>query len=227
MKDKDAAKRAAAYAAVELVQSGMLLGIGTGSTTAFFIEALLQRIQKDALQLRAICTSKRSEALLKGSIPLMDEELDYNVDMTFDGADCINKEGYRIKGGGGALLREKLVSLNTEKNIVLIDESKVSLDLSSFPLPIEIVPFGRKSTIERLYKIDYTGTLRMQGTEPYVTDNQNNIYDLKAQKYPNPLDAHKALKALSGVVETGLFVDKVSEVFIGNAQGEVTRWTNP
>ena len=172
-------KQLAANEAVKLVKSGMLIGIGTGSTASCFITAIKERLKHENLNISCITTSLTSKELLGNSIPLIDESLRDTIDMTFDGADRVDLNTFHlIKGGGGALLREKLVATKSKQNIVLVDSSKLSSPLSGFPVPLEIVRFGYKSTIQRVEALGYTGHLRHKDQKPVLSDNDNYIYDI-------------------------------------------------
>jgi ribose 5-phosphate isomerase A len=218
------AKQAAANKALTLIKSGMTIGIGTGSTAAIFIPLLLEKIEKESLSICCISTSTRSTELLKEKVPLINDSLDLEIDITFDGADRVDtKHFHLIKGGGGALLREKLVAYRSKKNVVLVDETKISSPLSGFPLAVELVPFGYKSTIERLRLLGYEGLLRIgPDKNPVFSDNQNLIYDISF-KGPilDPIQHEKTIKNVLGVIESGLFLNTASVIYIGKSDGTV------
>ena len=146
-------KQHVAKEAVKLVKSGMTIGLGTGSTATFFIKELIERIQNESLNISCITTSLFSKELVNDSIPFVEESLFNEIDITFDGADLIDlKTFHLIKGGGGALLREKIVAAKSKQNIILVDSSKLTSPLKGFPVPIEIVRFGYESTVLRINK---------------------------------------------------------------------------
>ncbi|OGN62145.1 MAG: ribose 5-phosphate isomerase A [Chlamydiae bacterium RIFCSPHIGHO2_12_FULL_49_11] len=210
-------KKAVGTFAVSMVHSGMKIGIGTGSTVHYFIKALLEKNRLSPLSLQVVCTSKASENELKGTFPLLSNTLDTPPDITFDGADRIDDEFRLIKGGGGALFREKMVALVSKENVVLVDESKWSNPLSGFPVAIEIAAFGMFSTISRLQKLGYRGMLR-EG----VTDNGNRIFDIAFDgPIHRPEEHHSAIKSVAGVLETGFFFDTVKTAIVGLKSGKV------
>jgi ribose 5-phosphate isomerase A len=226
----EAAKQAAAIQALTLVQDGMKIGIGTGSTTAIFIHLLLKKIEKESLNLSCISTSNRSTELLKGKIPFLNPSLEEELDITFDGADRVDSTHFHlIKGGGGALLREKIVAYRSKKNAVLVDYTKLSSPLEGFPVAVELVPFGYQSTIRRLEALGYTGTLRVNSDKkPILSDNQNLIYDLSFNgPILNPHYHEQTLKRILGVIESGFFLTTASILFIGNSDGTVQTMEKP
>lgn len=217
------AKKAAGQAAAELIQENMLVGLGTGSTTAFFIEALGKRCQ-EGLKITAIATSQQSTRQAQRlGIPLKDPDTITMLDITVDGADEIDHHKNMIKGGGGALLREKLLAQASYEMVVIIDETKLVNHLGDHPLPVEIAPFVYRSTLQRLEAYGYQGVLRLNREKnPFFTDNGNYIFDIQ---YPNPiLDPQKEqelLKSITGVLETGLFFNLAKRVVIGYEDGFV------
>ena len=218
-------KELAALKALDFVTNGMRLGIGTGSTTAYFIKALKEKAHKEKWQLFAAYSSEKSKIL--GTCPeiaLLDDKLDGPLDLYIDGADEIDPQFCMIKGGGKALLREKIVATASRQGmIVIIDESKLSNQLGRHPLPVEIIPFGYKSTIERITKEGFFGTLRIgNDKEPEKTDNGNYLFDLSFKTpIQEPEKVHTLLKSLLGVVETGLFFNLAKKVIVGRKDGTV------
>lgn len=228
------AKKAAGMAAAECIQEGMLVGIGTGSTVAFFIEALAKRC-RNGLKISAIASSRQSARLAEQlGIPLLDDGSVSSVDLTVDGADEIDDQRQMIKGGGGALFREKLLAQASGEMIVIVDETKQVGQLGTRPLPVEIARFCYPSTLQRLSEAGYQGQLRMDSPhQPFLTDNEGYIVDLH---YFSPINharqEHERLKSLTGVMETGLFFDVAGRIIVGNEAGEVkiypkTRDFNP
>jgi ribose 5-phosphate isomerase A len=215
------AKKAAGQAAADLIQEGMLVGLGTGSTAAFFIEALGKRCQA-GLKISAIATSQQSahQAQLLG-IPIQDPDSITSIDVTVDGADEIDHHKNMIKGGGGALLREKLLAQASKEMIVVIDETKLVDHLGDHPLPVEIVPFVYLTTLQRLTERGYEGVLRLDREEkPFVTDNGNYIFDIQfSQPILDPKKEHERLKSITGVIETGFFFHLAKRIVIGYEDG--------
>lgn len=209
-------KQLVAAKAVELIDDGMIIGIGTGSTAAEFIPLLIKRVEDLNLSIHCICTSKTSRELLGNRIPIIDDSLKQEIDMTFDGADRADPTRFQlIKGGGGALLREKLVAKNSKKNVVLVDYTKLTHPLQGFPVATEIVPFGYAATIKRLYKLGYKGSLRLdKQNHPLLTDNHNFTFDIHFEK---PIEDapfhHNQIKSTLGVVDVGLFLDTASVIY--------------
>jgi ribose 5-phosphate isomerase A len=218
-------KKAAALEALKYVKDKSVIGVGTGSTIQPFIEALNEKVEREHLELWAIPTSTKTGLLLHKRIHIIDWSLDQVIDISVDGADKASRDFFLIKGGGGALLREKFVALNSAKNITIIDESKIATPLWSYPLPVEIVPFGYQSTIRRLHAKGFDGSIRMMGDEFFVTDNHNYIFDIDLQTpITDPFERHTTLKAISGVVETGLFLQTSDIIIIGKNNLSVDVW---
>ncbi|MED1410995.1 MULTISPECIES: ribose 5-phosphate isomerase A [Bacillus] len=213
-------KQIAGEYAADFVQDNMKVGLGTGSTVYWTIQKLGKRVQ-EGLSIQAVPTSKETEALAKQlSIPLIPlNEIDI-LDLTIDGADEIDSNLKLIKGGGGALLREKIVAASSEKLIIIADESKLVTHLGAFPLPIEIIPFSWKQTEKRVQTLGCETHIRMKNDGIFITDNGNFIIDcIFPNKILNPNDIHKELKMITGVVETGLFINMTSKAIIGTENG--------
>ncbi len=191
----------------------MLVGLGTGSTVAFFVEALIARC-KEGLKITAVASSKETEAMARaGDIHILD---DFDqLDITVDGADEIDGEMRMIKGGGGALMREKILAASSSHVAIIVDESKCVDRLGGVKLPVEVLPFGLSATLK---SIPYEGTLRRKGSEMFVTDNGNYIFDIHlAEKLKEPESVHEELIAIPGVLETGIFCGLAHEVVVGTA----------
>ena len=214
------AKKLAAEKAVEFVQDGMIVGLGTGSTSFFAIHRLAERIEQEGLNMGAVSSSKNSEELaLQLGIPLISfAEID-SIDLTIDGADEVDGEFNLIKGGGGALLREKILASNSRRFIVIVDESKVVNRLGQFPLPVEIVPFATELTIRNLGRLACTPIVRMAHGKPFVTDNGNWIIDCHFGEIVDPAALGGQFKAIAGVVEHGLFLGMTDTVAVGHMDG--------
>ncbi|MBX7221618.1 MAG: ribose-5-phosphate isomerase RpiA [Blastocatellia bacterium] len=215
-------KEVAGTFAANLVQDGMTVGLGTGSTAWFAIQRLGERV-REGLQMRAIPTSEASaRQATELGIQLVGFDAVNHIDITIDGADEINAEFCMLKGGGGALLREKVVASITKRQICIVDPSKVVEFLGTFPLPVEVVPFGWPVVARHVEALGGSYTLRQtKDAEPttYVTDNGNYILDCNLYPITDPPKLEQNLKMLPGVVEVGLFIDMAHTLIIGNPDG--------
>ena len=215
----------AARVALEHVEDGMRLGIGTGSTAEEFVRLLAVKVQ-EGLSIIGVPTSERTAALCRElGVPLSTLEETPELDLTIDGADEIDPQLGLIKGGGGALLREKIVAAASRRMIVIADESKVVDVLGTFPLPIEVNPFGLRATriaIEAAAaRLGLAGEMRtrMAGQEPFVTDGGHFIIDASFGRIPAPRALAEALNAIPGVVEHGLFIGLAGAAIIAGRNG--------
>lgn len=225
----DRAKYVAAKRAVGFVEDGMRVGLGTGSTAAWMVRHLAETVHEEGMQITCVATSTRTADLareLKLNVTTLDEVK--WLDLTIDGADEFDPSLNLIKGGGGALLQEKIVATASDRMIVITDPSKAVATLGAFPLPVEVIRFGWETTKtlieETLINIDVTGrtaTLRTENDTPYVTDEGNFIVDLDLQRIGNPRQLSLVLNQLPGVVENGLFLDICDVVVIGKSDGSV------
>ncbi len=215
----DDLKRAAASKALELVQDGMLVGLGTGSTARFFTEGLGQMVA-GGLKVRGVPTSRATAELAASlGIPIV-TELIGQIDLAVDGADEVDPALNLIKGLGGALFREKLVAAAAKRFVVVVDESKMVEQLGRGVLPVEVLPFLWRLTAERLTALGVSLVLRGGEETPYVTDNGNVILDLTVEGGVKDPDAFGIeIKKVLGVVEHGLFVDMTDTVIIAGADG--------
>ena len=217
------AKEIAGIKAAEFVDEGMVVGLGTGSTSFFAIKALGQRV-KNGLNIKAIPTSEASEKLaLSLDIPLTNFEEHPAIDLTIDGADEVDPNLDLIKGLGGALLREKIVALSTSRQIIIIDPSKKVKKLGTIsPLPIEVIPFSWSLVFNELNERDLQPTIRRTETgELFKTDNKNLIIDCNfPQGINNASETNDWINKLPGVVENGLFVGLTDLVVIGQSNGD-------
>lgn len=213
-------KQLAGEYAADFVQDNMKIGLGTGSTVYWTIQKLGQRVQ-EGLSIQAVPTSKETEVLAKQlSIPLISLNETDILDLTIDGADEINNDLQLIKGGGGALFREKIVASSSKELIIIADESKIVTHLGAFPLPVEITPFSWKQTENKIQSLGCQTTLRLKNNETFITDNNNIIIDCVFPNHiSNPANLHDQLKMITGVVETGLFIDMTSKAIIGTENG--------
>ena len=208
--NKEKEKENAALAAVELIEDHMVVGLGTGSTAYYAITAIAERIKK-GLQIKAIPTSEQTATLaLSLGIPLTDINAVDAIDITIDGADEFTKEKYMIKGGGGALLREKIVAAKTKKEIIIADASKLVEHLGKFKLPIEVIPFARGYVLEELKKQHLKAEVR-----PFITDEGNNIIDVAFGKIEDPVALSAQLNEIVGVVTHGLFINLAFNILMG------------
>ncbi len=215
------AKIIAAKAALPLVQNGMILGLGSGSTAELFIE-LLGESCKRGLKVTCVPTSVKSEQRAKElGIVLLDFHAINHIDLTIDGADEVDNHKFLIKGGGGALLREKIIAQSSAEFVVIVDHTKLVDQLGRFPLPIEISTFAYSSTIRRLQENGHKPKLRMIDRQiPYVTENGNFIVDLQFEnRIKDPVKENSKLKDIAGVLETGLFCHMTKQVIVGYANG--------
>jgi len=211
------AKQRAGERAAEFVASGMTVGLGTGSTVYWALLRLGEMVRA-GLRVRGIPTSRQTERIaLEQGIPLTDFSAAQSLDLTIDGADEISDALDLIKGGGGALLREKLVAAASERLVIVADASKRVATLGSFPLPVEVVPFGWEVTARRIRAQGFDPRLRRDAAgHPYLTDNGNYLLDCSGDRIYEPVTLQRALKLLPGVVETGLFVRMTTIVVIGH-----------
>ncbi|HEX3605144.1 MAG TPA: ribose-5-phosphate isomerase RpiA [Candidatus Dormibacteraeota bacterium] len=222
--DVDAAKRAAGEAAAELVEDGMTLGLGTGSTARWFIAAVGRRV-REGMRLRGVPTSRASEAqAMEEGIPVV--ELDASgVDLAVDGADAVDRRLRVIKGAGAALLREKIVATAARRFVVVVDEGKLRDPLSGL-LPVELVHFGHRATLARLDGCGGTFRLRHDATgQPVQTDNGNLIADGDVGPIVEPESLGERIDSIPGVVGHGLFCGLTSLVLVARADGGVDRLT--
>jgi ribose 5-phosphate isomerase A len=209
--------------AAEIIEDGMVVGLGTGSTAACFIDSLIERCKK-GLKISGVATSNASEEQArKGGIPVFDIDDVDRIDITVDGADNVDAQKRLVKGLGGALLREKIVAHFSDVMLVIVDESKISEKLEDFLLPVEIAKFGWKTTLSNLAEQGYGGNIREnQAGDFFLTDNGNYIVDIRfigPCEYAES-DNNKIL-AIPGVFETGFFFGLADRIFVGKKDGEV------
>jgi ribose 5-phosphate isomerase A len=225
----DKAKFVAARRAVAFVEDGMRVGLGTGSTAAWMVRCLAERIREEGLRVQGVPTSSRTADRARSlGIPVVSLDDAKWLDLTIDGADEFDADLALIKGGGGALLQEKIVATASDRMIVIADAGKEVAQLGAFPLPIEVIPFGWQTTKalveETLVALDVLGrdvTLRMNGIRPFITDEGNHILDLHLGRIGNPRQLSLVINQIPGVVENGLFIDICDVVVIGHGDGRV------
>ncbi len=218
------AKQAAANKAVEYVKDGMVVGLGTGSTAYWAIQYLGERV-KQGLTVTTVATSEGTEKIAREcgiKVVSLDEVL--NIDLDIDGADEIDSNLNLIKGGGGALLREKIVAASSGEFIVIADKSKKVEVLGKFPLPVEILPFGRRHTAAKLNALGCKTSLREKEGKPFVTDNGNFILDCHFGAITEAAGLELKINTIPGVVECGLFVKMAKRVILGFNDGSVKEY---
>ncbi len=216
-------KKKAGYLAASFVKNHMTLGLGTGSTAKYFIEKIIERAHNEQLSLQVVATSSASlEQARKGGLKIVDINKVESIDLTIDGADEIDPQKRMIKGGGGALLREKIVASMSKEMVVIVDETKLVPALGIRKLPVEVVCFAHEATLRHIKKLGFLATFRKNQTEYYVTDNGNYIIDVS---FPSPLShpekEHLLLKGIPGVVETGFFFHLAGRVVVAFKDGQV------
>ncbi len=212
-------KERVAREALKEIKNHMIVGLGSGSTVNYFIKALGERVKKENLLITTVSTSKNTTLLAeKVGLKVTDFSLIDEVDLTIDGADEVTKNLDAIKGGGASLLYEKLVASASKQVIFMVHGEKLVDFLGAFPLAVEIVPYYK----EKLYKIfierGYKPSYRMKEDKLLITDGGNNIIDLHLEKILHPSELHVELKAMTGVIETGLFLNIATKILV--AQGD-------
>lgn len=210
--------------AAKYVEDGMIVGLGTGSTAYYMVEEIGRRIKEDGLKIIGVTTSKATEAQAKLlGIPLKSIDEVSHVDLTIDGADEISNDFQGIKGGGAALLFEKIVGTYSDKVIWIVDDSKMVTKLGAFPLPVEVIPYGSQQLLNLFAEKKLHPVLRKNEQGAIVkTDSSNYIIDLHLETIESPHELADWLINLPGVVEHGLFLDMVSTVIIGTTGGVKT-----
>lgn len=225
----DAAKAAAAKRAADFVETGMKVGLGTGSTAAWLVKYLGERVRDEGIDIVGVPTSTQTAELARAAgIPVVALDQAKWLDLTIDGADEYDGDLCLIKGGGGALLREKIVATASDRMIVIADATKKVDKLGAFPLPVEVFAFGLATTRmlleEMLEGLDVMGKKavpRMVDGDLFITDEGNHILDLHLGRIGNPRQLSLVLNQVPGVVENGLFVDICDVVVTGHADGRV------
>jgi ribose 5-phosphate isomerase A len=222
--DREQLKKIAAERAVEEVEPGMIVGLGSGSTVYYALLKLGEMV-RDGFEIVGVPTSSGTEKIAREQeIPLATLEEHSEIDLTIDGADEVDPQLNLIKGGGAALLREKIVAHASKRIIIVVDESKLSDVLgTNFPLPVEIVQFGWNATQRAVNRLCGRSTVRRSGDSKRVTDNGNYILDCRFAQIPNPAETELQLNNIPGVVENGLFVNRVDKVIIGTPSGIQTK----
>lgn len=216
-----AGEQAAAY-----VENNMVIGLGTGSTACWAIKKIGERIANEGLQLTCTATSIQSEKLAEQfHIPLTDIAEVNSIDITIDGADEIDRQLDMIKGGGGALLREKIIANITKHYIIVADESKYVAQLGAFGIPVEVVPFGWQRTAEHLEKLGAKPALRKKEQETFITDNGNYILDCDFGLINDAASLETSIHNIPGVVVCGLFISRAHKLILGKKDGSTEEIT--
>jgi ribose 5-phosphate isomerase A len=213
----DQEKEAAARASLRFVKDGQIVGLGTGSTAAYFIRLLGDKV-KNGLRIRGIPSSDRSrEQAASLGIPLTTLDECQQIDVTVDGADEVDPQLRLIKGGGGALLREKIVASATRQLVIVADASKKVPVLGKFPLPVEVIKFAQAVVVKKIEALGAKVSLRREADgKPYLTDENNHILDCRFERIPDADGLARQLSDMPGVVEHGLFIGMASVVLVAN-----------
>lgn len=208
-------KQLAAEKSIEFIKDGITLGLGTGSTVFFLVNKLAELI-KQGLNVKCVSTSYQTSELAKnlGINTMQLNEVDY-IDLTIDGADEVDRKLNGIKGGGGALLFEKIVAAASKKVIWIVDSSKFVKKLGRFPLPVEVIPLAANHIIKRFKESGYNPIIRMNESKNYLTDSGNEIIDLHLHEIEDSIKLEQDIKLIPGVVEVGLFNNLADKVIIG------------
>ncbi len=207
--------------ACEYIKDGMIVGLGTGSTAYYTIMKVGQMV-REGLRIQAVPTSEATEKLAKEQgIPLIDIANVTKIDVGIDGADEFDKNKQLIKGGGGALLREKIVASLCETYVVIADYSKKSEYLGSFALPVEVTPFAKEVTKRQLEALGCLSSFRTVNGELFITDNKNYIIDCKFDNITQPEVLNSTINTIPGVVENGLFVNTANHIICTDAEGNI------
>jgi ribose 5-phosphate isomerase A len=226
LKRADQEKEAAARASLRFIKSGQVVGLGTGSTAASFIRLLAEQV-KNGLLIRGIPTSVRSRELAESlGIPLTTLDECQEIDVTVDGADEVDQELRLIKGGGGALLREKVVASATKYLVIVADATKQVPRLGKFPLPVEVIRFAQALVAKEIAALGADVRLRLQANgTPYMTDESNHIFDCHFGEIADADNLARQLSDMPGIVEHGLFIGMASTVLLakGDAIVELQR----
>ena len=213
-------KRLAAEKACDYIENGMILGLGTGSTVDYALRKIGKMVN-EGIKIKGIPTSFRTKKIaIEEKIPLTSLEDNPEIDITIDGADEVDSELRLIKGGGGALTREKMIAYYSKKVIIIIDETKVVKMLGiDFSLPVEVVKFGWTLTKNKLKEFNCNVELRKIMNNPYITDNSNYIIDCEFDRIKDPEQLEIDINNIPGVVENGLFIGLADEIIVGSKQG--------
>ncbi|WP_040978756.1 ribose-5-phosphate isomerase RpiA [Oceanobacillus jeddahense] len=220
MNTQDQLKKAVGEKAASLVQDGMKVGLGSGSTVYWLVRALGERMKQEGIHIEGIPSSiQTGEWANEFGVPLTDFATTKELDVTIDGSDEVDPNFQLIKGGGAALFREKIIAQAAEKLIIIVDASKMVKQLGAYALPVEILPFAWERTAYEIEKLGCVPVLRLKDGEPLITDNGNYIVDCPFEKIEDPVDLDQKLQKIVGVIETGLFIDMADSVIVGGSEG--------
>ncbi len=215
--EKNSEKKAAAERACEFLKDGMTIGLGSGSTVFFAVKKIGELVRA-GLNIRAVSTSDSTTQLAQSEgIKLISIDDAGEIDITIDGADEADSSFNGIKGGGGALLFEKIVALSSKKNIWIVDSAKLVERLGKFPLPVEVIPFGYKRVFKIIGDMKLNPVIRKKNDDLYFTDSGNLIFDLHIGKIDDPVKLNEELKLINGIVETGLFINIADTIVAGRS----------
>ncbi len=216
---KEEEKKIAGEKATDFIKNGMIVGLGSGSTVAYTIKKIGELIKEKDLLIECVSTSNETTALAKSlGIQLIPIQQVNKIDLTIDGADEIDPQFNGIKGGGGALLFEKIIANASEQNIWVVDALKMVKNLGKFPLPLEVLPFGHTHTMKHLERQGYNPQIRTKNGQQYITDSGNYIIDLHMRSIKDPVLLEKELNCIPGVIENGLFIKTVDKVIVAEEQ---------
>ena len=223
----DRSKYACALRASALVENGMKVGLGTGSTAYWLVHHLAERVRSEGLEFVGVPTSKKTKEQAQAEgLKLISMDDAGRLDITIDGADEFDQSMDLIKGGGGAHLQEKIVAFGSDRMVVIADETKKVSKLGKFPLPVEVLKFGSNSSQKKIEELlisqnykDFTVKMRMEKNKPFITDEGNYIFDLNLGEIQNPRKLSSDLNTIPGVVENGLFIDVCNAVIVGYSDG--------
>jgi len=219
-------KQRSAEAACEYVKDGMIVGLGTGSTAEFAVKKIGELV-RNGLSIRGIPTSDSTKILAESEgIPLIDFSETMFIDLTIDGADEIDANLNMIKGGGAALLREKIVASASREEIIIVSVSKLVQQLGAFPLPVEVIPFGWQVVFNQLESLQGNPELRLKQGQPSVTDQGNFIVDCHFRKIENPEQLEQHLNMIPGVVENGLFINLCTRMIMADGENIIIKNRN-
>jgi len=219
-------KQRSAEAACEYVKDGMIVGLGTGSTAEFAVKKIGELV-RNGLSIRGIATSDSTKILAESEgIPLIDFSETMFIDLTIDGADEIDANLNMIKGGGAALLREKIVASASREEIIIVSVSKLVQQLGAFPLPVEVIPFGWQVVFNQLESLQGNPELRLKQGQPSVTDQGNFIVDCHFRKIENPEQLEQHLNMIPGVVENGLFINLCTRMIMADGENIIIKTRN-
>jgi ribose 5-phosphate isomerase A len=221
--DQEQLKEIAAKKAVDYIEDGTIVGLGTGSTVKFALKQIAQRIEQ-GLSIKGIPTSQQTRKIAERyAIPLTSLSEYPEIDLTIDGADEVDQNLNLIKGGGGALTREKIIAYHSKRVIIIVDDSKVVKSLGiDFPLPVEVVRYEWEATQRALEKFNCEVSFRKIMDDPYITDNGNYILDCEFERIADPEQMETDINMIPGVVENGLFIGLADQVIVGSKGGVMT-----